>query len=487
LRATDKNSKGQRRSKLTLFDVTNLVVGGAIGADIYVAGGFGAQFLGPLSLLVWVLAGVMAITIALAFAHCAALTTEAGGPYAYAKEAWGPFAGFTVGWSLWLAEWVSLAVFPVAFVRYLSFFLPNLDAVTQLTVKVLFVTFLAVTNIVGTRAAGKTNDFLTLLKLGPLLLFIGFGLFYMFLNPANTVSNFLPFSPLGLSGFGATLVIVFWAYAGFELSTIPANVIEDPEKTIPKAMVLGMTIVTVFYLLTNLVLFGVLSWTKLAVDTAPLASAATVAFGLIALAVIGGWILGGGALICVSGSDESGMIGTASLGYALAVEGLFPKSFSKTHKRFKTPYVAILVQSATTLVASIIGSLDLLVATSVFLLAIPYFATSLSIFPLRKKNLKPGHGIMGGRSVPILGAVFSLFLMTQCTVEQIILGVVMILIGIPIYAKYAPKKALPELKSEYYSKSSIFKRMEREEHKLFAHLLFHIKILYRRLAHKASS
>ena len=479
--------KNPRRSKLTLFDVTNLVVGGAIGADIYIAGALGAQFLGPLSLFVWVVAGVMAITIALAFAHCAALTSEAGGPYAYAKESWGPFAGFTVGWSLWLAEWVSLAVFPVAFVRYLTFFIPDLDAVSQLIVKVLFVAFLAVTNIVGTRAAGKTNDFLTLVKLGPLLLFIGFGLFFMFLNPANTVSNFLPFAPLGYSGFGATLVMVFWAYAGFELSTIPANVIEDPEKTIPKAMVLGMSIVTVFYLMTNLVLFGVLSWTKLAVDTAPLASAAMVAFGLIAfLAVIGGWILGGGALICVSGSDESGMIGTASLGYALAVEGLFPKSFAKTHKRFKTPYVAILVQSATTLVASIVGSLDLLVATSVFLLAIPYFATSLSIFSLRKKNLKPGHGVMGGRAVPILGAVFSVFLITQCTVEQIILGIVLILVGIPIYAKYAPKKALPE-KSEFYSKSSIFKRMEREEHKLVAHLLLHIKNLYRRLARKESS
>jgi len=478
--------KNPRRSKLTLFDVTNLVVGGAIGADIYIAGALGAQFLGPLSLFVWVVAGVMAITIALAFAHCAALTSEAGGPYAYAKESWGPFAGFTVGWSLWLAEWVSLAVFPVAFVQYLTFFLPTLstDVVAQLMVKVLFVTFLAVTNIVGTKAAGKTNDFLTLLKLGPLLLFIGFGMFYMFLHPANTVSNLTPFSPLGFSGFGVTLVIVFWAYAGFELSTIPANVIEDPEKTIPKAMVLGMSIVTIFYLLTNVALLGVLSWVKLAVDTAPLASAATVAFGLIAsLAVIGGWILGGGALVCVSGSNESGMIGTASLGYALAVEGLFPKSFSKIHRRFKTPYVAILVQSVTALVASILGNLDLLVATSVFLLAIPYFATSLSVFSLRRKNLKPGHGVLGGRTVPVLGAIFSVFLMSQCTVQQITLGIVLILIGFPIYAKYAPKKALPE-KSEFYSKSSIFKRMEVEEHKLFAHLLLHIKNLYRRLAHK---
>ena len=481
----DEMSRGLRRSKLTLFDVTNLVVGGAIGADIYIAGAFGAQFLGPFSLLVWVLGGVMAITIALAFAHCAALTREAGGPYAYAKEAWGPFAGFTVGWSLWLAEWVSLAVFPVAFVQYLMFFVPSLDAVLQLVVKILFVTFLAVTNIVGVRAAGKTNDLLTLVKLGPLVLFIGFGLFYMFIHPALTISNFLPFFPSGFSGFGATLVLVFWAYAGFELSTIPANEIKDPERTIPRAMVLGMSIVTIFYLLTNLVLFGLVSTAKLAVDTAPLASAATVAFGLNAtLALIGGVILGVGVLVCVSGSDETGMIGTASLGYALATEGLFPKSFSKTHKRFKTPYVAILVQSVTTLVASIFGSLGLLVATSVFLLAIPYFATSLSVIYLRKKNLKRGHRMMGGRAVPILGAIFSIFLVTQCAVPQIMLGIVLIVMGIPIYARYAPKKELVELKSELFSRRSILEKVERDEQKFLAHLLGHIKGLYRRGAHK---
>ena len=95
-----------------------------------------------------------------------------GGPYAYAKRAWGPFAGFVVGWSLWLAEWISLAVFPLAFTRYLMFFIPSLDVVTQSLVKVLFVVFLAATNIVGVRAAGRVNDALTLLKLAPLVFFV---------------------------------------------------------------------------------------------------------------------------------------------------------------------------------------------------------------------------------------------------------------------------------------------------------------------------
>src|SRR5512139_107914 len=113
------------KKSLTMFDVTNLVIGAIIGADIYVASSFGAAYLGPVSLLVWVIAGVIAIVIALCFAQCAAYLPKVGGPYAYTKAVGGRFPGFMVGWSLWLAEWTSLAVFPVAFVRYLMFFVPD--------------------------------------------------------------------------------------------------------------------------------------------------------------------------------------------------------------------------------------------------------------------------------------------------------------------------------------------------------------------------
>src|SRR5512136_1829988 len=135
------------KSELSLFDVTNLVVGAIIGADIYVASAFGAGLLGPFSLVVWVIAGIIAIVIALCFAQCASLLPKVGSPYAYAHAAWGPFAGFIVGWTLWLAEWTSLAVFPVAFTRYFRFFIPNIDFISQVALKSLFVIFLIITNV----------------------------------------------------------------------------------------------------------------------------------------------------------------------------------------------------------------------------------------------------------------------------------------------------------------------------------------------------
>jgi len=478
-------SKTELQSKLSLFDVTNLVVGAIIGADIYVASSFGAAYLGPSSLLVWIVAGIIAIVIALCFAQCAALFPKVGGPYAYAKEAWGSFAGFVVGWSLWLAEWVSLAVFPVAFTRYLMFFLPNLELIYQIVVKVIFVAFLALTNVVGVKAAGRINDILTLLKLGPLIFFSGAGLLYIIFNPTVVASNFSPFAPYGLEHFGAALVLIFWAYAGFEISTIPAEEIKDPSRTIPKAIMLGISIVTVFYLVTNIVLFSVRSYGQLPFDSAPLASATTVILNINpTLALIGGIIVGVGALISVSGSDESGMLGTSRLGYALAVDGLFPRIFAKVHPKFKTPYVGTTIQAGTALIAAIVGNLSMLIATSVFFMAIAYVATSASIFSLRNKALKSQFHLKGGLLIPSLGVIFSLYLISQCTITQLIAGIALLFVGIPIYVKYSPKKEITELRKTLLSRESILKRVYRQEQRFLAHLLRHIKRGYRKIAGK---
>jgi APA family basic amino acid/polyamine antiporter len=478
-------SEPKLQRKLTLFDVTNLVVGAIIGADIYVASSFGAGYLGPFSLIVWVIAGLIAIVIALCFAQCAALLPKVGGPYAYAKEAWGPFAGFVVGWSLWFAEWISLAVFPLAFTQYLMFFLPNLDFTYQVLAKLVFVAFLAATNIIGVKAAGKINDLLTLAKLAPLIFFSVAGLTWIVLHPALASGNFSPLSPFGFANFGSALILIFWAYAGFEISTIPADEIAEPGKTIPKAIVVGISIVTIFYLTTNVVLFGVRNWGLLAGDTAPLATATnSILTSNASLALIGGGLVGIGALISVAGSDESGMIGTSRLGYALAADGLFPKLFARVHPKFKTPYMSIAIQSATALVASVIGNLSLLISVSVFFMAIAYLATSASVFAFRKKGLHPKFRVRGSLLIPALGILFSAYLISQCTPVQLAIGVLLLLVGVPIYVKYSPKKEIAELKNALLSRENAVKRIYTMEHVFLAHVLLHIKRAYRKAIRK---
>src|SRR5437867_2631145 len=208
--SVETGASGQR---LSTFDVTSLVVGAIIGADVYVATAIGARLVGPASLVVWVLAGVMAGVIALSFAYCVMFLPKVGGPYAYVKAVSGPFPGFMVGWGLLLAEWFSLAVFPVAFAQYFVALVPGIDDLGRALLKAAFIGIVLGTNIVGVKMAGRVNDLLTIAKLSPLVLIILGGLVFVGLRPDTVASNLTPFVAGDLRAFGQALVLIFWASA----------------------------------------------------------------------------------------------------------------------------------------------------------------------------------------------------------------------------------------------------------------------------------
>ena len=462
--------------KLNFFDVTNLLVGAIVGADIYVVASLGSQYLGPASLVAWIAAGVIAIIIALNFAECATLVPKVGGAYAYAREVWGDFAGFVVGWALWLAEVAALAVFPVAFVRYLSFFFPSLTFAEGAVIKLLFIASITYVNIRGTKLAGRTNDVLTMAKLSPLLLLIVAGLIYMAFNPAQTSANFVPFAPLGFSHFGQALVLIFWAYAGFELAAIPSNEVENPTRTIPKAIIVGMAIVTLFYLLTNFVIIGVVNWMVLQFDTAPLATAGSVVFSLTpTLALIGGLILGVGALISVSGSDESGTFSTSRLSYAISLDGLFPRFFSDLHTRYGTPYKSLIAQAILALGLSLFAGLGQLILFSTFNLAFVYLVTSAVVLALRERGrIKVGRTLiekMTGPIIPVAGILLSALLIFESGITTVVFGLVTIAIGIPIYAFYSPRSEREMVKATFYSTEAVLSRVARTQRVFLGYLL----------------
>lgn len=149
------------------------------------------------------------MVIAINFSYCALISPNVGGPYAYARDVKGPFFGFIVGWSLFLAEWASLAVFPVAFTQYFMYLFPAIDFWEQALLKAVFILIITVTNIVGVREAGKTNDILTVGKLGPLFLFVVAGLLYIFFKPTVVFENFTPFVQGSITNFGQALVLIF--------------------------------------------------------------------------------------------------------------------------------------------------------------------------------------------------------------------------------------------------------------------------------------
>jgi APA family basic amino acid/polyamine antiporter len=467
LLGTVEKPKIELQRKLNTFDVTSLVVGSIIGADIYVAAAIGAKLVGPASLLVWIAAGAIAIVIALSFAYCVAVRPRVGGPYAYAKEVSSPVIGFTVGWSLLLAEWFSLAVFPVAFAQYASSLFDVKGQLEEIALKGVFIILVVLPNVVGIKAAGRFNDLLTIIKLSPLLLLILAGLAFMAFEPGVVSANLSPFSTGTLGGFGQALVLIFWAYAGFELSTLPADEIESPKRTIPKAIVTGMIIVAAFYLLTNFVIVGTVDSAKLATSSSPLMDSASEIFSSSAqLSGIIPVIIGIGALVSILGADESGTIGTSRLAYALSIDGLMPKVLSRIHSKHGTPYVAVAVLCLTAFIASIVGSLVQLINASVFLLSFVYFATCASAIKLRQKE-----PVMGktGYIIPVCGLLFSVALMALVGMSQIIVSIALMLVGLPIYWFFSPKQESHELRKAFFSREAILRRTYEQGERFLAY------------------
>ncbi|MGZ4912951.1 MAG: APC family permease, partial [Halobacteriota archaeon] len=461
-----------------------------IGADIFIVSALASAYLGPASLVVFIVAGVIAILIALSFADAAALVPKVGGAFAYVCEAWGNFAGFLVGWPLWIAEVAGLSVMPVAFVRYLSYFVPSLTVIQGDIIKIVFVAVIAYINVRAVKSAGRVNDVLTIGKLAPLLLLIVAGFIWLVVHPGTAASNFTPFAPLGFSNFGPALIIIFWAYTGFELAVIPSGEVENPTKTLPKAMVIGMAIVTFFYIAVGFTALAVVNWTSLQFDPAPLATAGSAVLSYTPeLAIIGGAILGLGALISITGFEESATLATARLSYAISLDGLFPKLFSRIHPRFGTPSNAIIVQSAIVLFAALIGNLTQLIIFAAFNLAFVYLATCAAVLTLRGRQAASDRTFLErltGPVIPVSGIILSVFLMYECGIATVAFGIVSILIGIPIYVLYAPRTEITTLKRDFYSTEAILARSEHTQKVFLGYLIYLLrKAAARALSRKA--
>jgi amino acid transporter len=244
---------------------------------------------------------------------------------------------------------------------------------------------------------------------------------------------------------------------GFEMGTLPAAEVKNPSKTIPKAIIVGILIVLAFYLLTNFVIFGVVNWADLSKTNVPLVLASTMMIG-----AVGGLIIGIGAIVSVSGSNESGMLGIARLSYAMSIKGLFPKIFSKVHPKYKTPYMALIIQGIIAFFLSIFGGIRELISFSVFNLAFSFLLVCLSLIILKKGS---EHKLHGQHILPFIGIAICIFLLYSTSVWDKIIGVAIILVGIPMYVFFSPKTDFHHLKELFLSEEAIFTRaLEKKEH-----------------------
>lgn len=460
------------KRELSYFDLMNIVIGAVIGSDIYVIPGLVAGLIGPFAIVVWIVSGAAAMVLAMVFGYCGYYLPKAGGSFTYVTKAFDDFYGFIAGWSMMIAEVVALPVFAIVFTNYLEYFLP-LSYAEELVVRATFIVALVAVNVAGTKAAGRLNDVLTLAKLTPLALIIFLGIGTIILRP-SLLSNYGPLAPFGFGNVGTVVVLIFWAYAGFELGSLPSSEVVDPKKNVPRAMITGMLVCIFFYVVTNIAVFGVVNWAVLSKSTVPLVLASTALLGLA-----GAVITTFGALASVSGTDETEVLGTARLIYAMSKDGLLPRAAGKVHPRFRTPYVAIIIQGIVALVLMPFSGISQLISFAVFNLAICYLLVSISLAVLKKDGER---GLRGQNVLPWLGALVSVYLIYSSSLGDILVGTAVILVGIPVYLYFSKRTNLAGIGGLLEEEESVLETSLERHNKFLANLLRLLRELYRKLA-----
>lgn len=406
-------------------DFTAIVVNTVIGAGIF---GLPAKVyaqIGSFSLVAFVACAFIIGLIVLCYAEVASRFSKTGGPYLYAREAFGSAVGFEVGWLYWVVRVASFAANCNLLVTYLGFFIPGAnEGLLRIVFVTLVVLVITTVNLIGIRESARMTNIFTIGKLLPLLIFAVVGMF--FIQPGNFTFDVVP----GYSDFSSAVLLLIYAFVGFEASVVLSGETKDPEKTIPFGLIVGTVVVAIFYIFIQIVSIGTLP--GLATSERPIADAASVFLGGFGAAFITV-----GALISIFGNLNVGVLSSTRMLFAMSEQRDLPAVFEKTHSKFKTPYVAIIVTSIVILILTIQSSFLTAVAIATITRLIVYATTCLSlpIFRGRKDLPQAPFSVPLGVAAAVLSIGLIIWLLTNVDfAKEGIAVIVTIIVGLMIYA-----------------------------------------------------
>lgn len=403
-----------------IFDVVCLGINGVVGAGIFLLPGQLSGLVGSGALWMFPLCGIFCFAIALCFAEMGGMYNRTGGAYLYAKDAFGPFIGFLVGWIIWFSSIIGWASVASGFGLYLQYFLPVEGVWLSKAILTVLIIGLSAINYFGVKLGAKTVNFFTVGKLFSLFIFISVGIFFI------RKENFVPFHHG--ENFSTVVTLALYAYTGFEFIVVPAGEMQHPQRNIPRVIFFVLIIVTALYVIVQTVAMG--TFPGLAVSDKPLADAASYFMG-----TAGGIIIGVGALLSIGGVNAGIALTSPRSLYILSLDGFFPKIFSRIHPAYHTPYLAIIINTALTLLLSLTGSFKYLVAASVMVSILQYIPTCLAVIVLRKNypQRERSYRIPGGYSVPIIALIICGWLLCNLEPKVIAATAAAIMMSLPFY------------------------------------------------------
>lgn len=424
------------KRKLGLSAVIALGVGTTVGSGIFsslgeVAGAAGSALFLVLSFLI---GGLLQIPANFCYAELASAFPENGGQYVYFREAGSRPLAFLCGWiSFWATDPPSISIMALAIANYLAFFLPLSNFVLKLIAVLMVLIFMTI-HLRSVEGGGKFQAIITTLKIIPFVLIIGVGAFFirgdLFLSPARLIG-----APTGLMALIAGISATTWSFDGMAAPCYMSGEIKDPEKNMPKGLILTAIVVLLLYVGLTVVASGLLSVEELASSDAPIALLASK------IPVIGnaaGTVVAIMAIIVVMGSLSSCIMFQPRIEYAMAKDGLFFKSFAKVHPKYETPYFSILVQCAVAIVLIFASTLSELLGYFTLVALLKNFLTFGTIFVLRRKdNYKPAYVMPGGYVMPIVAMFITGTLIYSTFIWAPVAGLVCaglaVITGLPVY------------------------------------------------------
>lgn len=385
---------------LTLLDVTCLGVNAIVGSSIFLFPGKLAALLGPASILAFGFTGLLLIAVGLCFAEAASRFDGAGGPYLYARAAFGPTAGFAIGWLCWVVAIVSWAAVANAVPTYLGHFFPPLGAGSGAKAVTAFViAALGAVNYRGVKIGAWTTNFFTAAKLLPLIVFALVAL------PQARAEAFAPFAPQGFKPLGAACFLAYFAFQGFETVPVPAGELENPKRNAPIAVIAALLFASLLYMVIQTAAVGV--FPGLAASERPLSEAARLAMGSWGAA-----FLAAGAVFSMVGYTAGSALGCPRYLVALAEGRDMPRIFAEPHPAYRTPWASILVTTGCALALAMVLDFDKLVDISNVVIGAQFAATCLAVPLLRRSGHAPIR-LPGGAAIPLFGATASVWLSAQ--------------------------------------------------------------------------
>ena len=437
--------------RLGLFSATMAVAGGIIGGGIFRTPATVAQRVGStrLVLVAWGVGGVIALIGAFCFGELGARRPKAGGGYVYLRETWGPLPAFLYGWALLLVIATgAIAAVSVTFANY-ALALAGLSESLTVPLAVAAIALLAGINYVGVKPAAVTQNIFTVLKLAALAALIAAAVFVATPSAPLATLGVTATGPVALLptavALGAALVPILFTYGGWQQTNFIAEEIVEPEKNLPRALVLGVAIVVVVYLLANVAYLSVLGPAGLAASTAPAADVMRALLGPAA-----GTVIAAGIAVSTFGFLNLVILVTPRVLQAMAADGVFFPRLAVLHREYRTPTAAILVMATWSIVLTLSGSFSQLVDYVAFGDWIFFGLTVAGLFVYRARDRRAGVTPPSGAfRVPGYPYTPALFVLAAALVvassiganpKNAAIGTGLLALGIPVFAYWRSRR-----------------------------------------------